>query len=103
MIGICHSPYREETRIATYVLYEDGNMYMYDAEKDVKLPYGIRYAHLQMLLSEQSLHDWIIYNPKTQKKMLKATGASLEEPAIAHQPMLYRTMEQVRAAYGEII
>jgi hypothetical protein len=103
MIGICHNPHQEEIRVATYILYEDGSMYMYDADRDVKLPYGIRYAHLQMLLSSESLHDWIVYHPEKQKRLPRAIGATLEAPAIAHQPMLYKTMEQARAAYAQIV
>lgn len=103
MIGLAYNDFRSDVRVATYVLYEDGSIYMYDADTEQKLPYGIRYAHLQMLLSEYGLHGWNLNDSGSRKKLGKKMGVKLEEPAIAHQRDLSEKMKQVREAYAQLI
>lgn len=76
---------------------------MYDISLGKKLPHGIRYAHLQMLLCEGSIHGWKIDDKKARMRLARDMGMTLPTPHIAHQPQLSSTIEQVRSAYAQIV
>jgi phenylalanyl-tRNA synthetase beta subunit len=71
-----------ESAVATYVLYEDGSMYMYDTFLDKRLPYGIRFAHLQMLLCEGGIMGGKDTEVTTETKNIILEAAIFDGPSI---------------------
>lgn len=101
LLGFCHQiAWGGEVNVGTFILHEDGRIYAYDAEHGSQ-SYGITYLHRNMLMQWVDLDPW-----KLQRKNNRwwlSIGLQLEDVASSHERYFWVVMENVRAAFRQVL